>query len=135
MGFLPNVRLKNRFDYTSRLECDAGECGRYRSSTVHRVAPTLKAVGTAALGPSAGWEEGLPPHSAKDEMSSTDWLYLLSGRLGSAPFLTCPICSTMRCYPRGPRELNSMASQANIISEPLPREMQQHTYSIMYEVE
>ena len=28
-----------------------------------------------------------------------------------------------------------MASNANIIGKPLPREMQQHTYSIMYEVE
>lgn len=28
-----------------------------------------------------------------------------------------------------------MASNANIISKPLPQEMQQHTYSIMYEVE
>ena len=42
----------------------------------------------------------------------------------------------MRCYPRRPAgKSNFMASQANIISEPLPREMQQHTYSIMYEVE
>src|SRR5687768_18066786 len=40
---------------------------------------------------------------------------------------SCPV-------PSGTRT-RTMASNANIISKPLPREMQQHTYSIMYAVE
>ena len=31
--------------------------------------------------------------------------------------------------------VNTMASMANIVEHPMPQEMQQHTYSIMYEVE